>query len=70
MTIDPQQGVLDIEEPGENERISEALTVLKSLGFPRLQQNNRSALCLLALLDLTPGKEWSQADSPLIGITR
>lgn len=33
------------------------------------QQNERSALSLLALLNLTPGKPWSQAENPLIGIT-
>ena len=40
-----------------------------SLGLPRAQQNERSALCLLALLDLTPGKTWAKAGNPLIGIT-
>ena len=42
-------------------RIKEALQVLQSLGLPRAQQNERSALCLLALLDLTPRKGWSKA---------
>lgn len=50
-------------------RIKEALQVLQSLGLPRAQQNERSALCLLALLDLTPREGWSKASSPLIGIT-
>ncbi|MFN7611092.1 MAG: BsuBI/PstI family type II restriction endonuclease, partial [bacterium] len=36
---------------------------------PRAQQNERSALSLLALLNLTPGKTWAQADNPLMGIT-
>lgn len=43
--------------------------VLGLLGLPRAQQNERSALCLLALLDLPPGKKWVQAQNPLIGIT-
>jgi hypothetical protein len=46
-----------------------AQEVLVALGLPRSQQNERSALCLLALLDLTPGKRWAQASNPLIGIT-
>ncbi|GAC1654592.1 MAG: BsuBI/PstI family type II restriction endonuclease [Ktedonobacteraceae bacterium] len=51
-------------------RIEEALTVLKDLGFPRQQQNERSALTLLALLDLRYAQQWSEAKSPLRGITQ
>lgn len=46
-----------------------ALHVIASLGLPRAQQNERSALCLLALLSLTPDKQWASAENPLIGIT-
>lgn len=49
--------------------IDEALQILVSLGLPRAQHNERSALCLLALLNLLPGKKWAQAESPLVGIT-
>lgn len=49
--------------------LKEAGQILVSLGLPRAQHNERSALCLLALLNLTPGKPWSQAEDPLIGIT-
>ncbi|MCP5502818.1 MAG: restriction endonuclease [Leptospiraceae bacterium] len=49
--------------------IDDALEILKLLGMPRAQQNERSALCLLALLNLTPGKKWNQSENPLIGIT-
>jgi BsuBI/PstI restriction endonuclease C-terminus. len=52
-----------------NNRIEEAITILKALGFPEAQQNERTALCLLALVKLTPENEWSLADNPLIGIT-
>lgn len=45
------------------------MQILASLGLPRAQQNERSALCLLALIDLTPGKSWAKAANPLIGIT-
>lgn len=52
-----------------HKNIDDALRILVALGFPRAQQNERSALCLLALADITPGKSWRQADNPLIGIT-
>lgn len=51
-------------------RIDEALAVLRQLGFPTTQQNERSALTLLALLDLKPTDDWSAANNPLIGITQ
>ncbi|OGP70682.1 MAG: restriction endonuclease [Deltaproteobacteria bacterium RBG_13_60_28] len=53
----------------ENENIKNALQILEALGLPRAQKNERSALCLLALLNLTPEKTWAQAENPLIGIT-
>lgn len=51
-------------------KIDEALTILKALGFPRQQQNERSALTLLALLDLRPEMLWVEASDPLKGITQ
>lgn len=50
-------------------KIAEALQVLGELGMPRAQQNERSALCLLALLGLTEEMSWVEAKSPLMGIT-
>jgi adenine-specific DNA-methyltransferase len=50
-------------------KVEEALGIIKDLGFLRTQQNERSALTLLALLGLKPNTPWSQADSPLCGIT-
>lgn len=52
-----------------HKHIKEACEILVSLGLPHAQQNERSALCLLALLDLTPRKAWTKAKNPLIGIT-
>ena len=52
-----------------SKQIAAALEVLTDLGMPRAQRNERSALCLLALLNVTPGKSWSEAESPLMGIT-
>lgn len=49
--------------------LHEALSVLADFGMPRQQQNERSALCLLALLNLTPNKPWKDAEAPLMGIT-
>lgn len=43
--------------------------ILASLGLPRPQQNERTALCLLALLNMTPKKPWSEAESRLIGVS-
>ncbi len=53
----------------DNNHIDEAHQILISLGLPRGQHNERSALCLLALLNLTPSKTWAQVENPLIGIT-
>lgn len=52
-----------------NDYIESAQKILIELGLPSAQQNERSALCLLALLNLTPGKSWSDAENPLMGIT-
>jgi BsuBI/PstI restriction endonuclease domain/BsuBI/PstI restriction endonuclease HTH domain len=49
--------------------IDNALKILVSLGLPRAQQNERSALSLLALLDLRPARRWFEAQNPLMGIT-
>lgn len=53
----------------KDRHIKAAHQILISLGLPRAQHNERSALCLLALLDLMPGKPWSKAGNPLVGIT-
>ncbi|MCA9916299.1 MAG: Eco57I restriction-modification methylase domain-containing protein [Anaerolineales bacterium] len=52
-----------------NKRVAEALNILNLLGLPRAQQNERSAMTLLALLNLTPHQAWSAAEKPLLGIT-
>ena len=53
----------------QNNTMKAAPQVIMSLGLPRAQQNERSALSLLALLNLTPGKAWAEAEAPLVGIT-
>jgi hypothetical protein len=52
----------------DKEKIEQALSVLVQLEMPEEQQNTRTAMCLLALLDLTEGKEWREAGNPTIGI--
>ena len=49
-------------------RIAEALGILKVLGMPDEQLNDRTAICLLALLDLPPNRSWSEARNPMLGI--
>lgn len=51
-------------------RIEEAITILAQLGFPAAQQNERSALTLLALVKLRSEDDWSEANHPLVGITQ
>jgi hypothetical protein len=62
-------GSLSKPEGSLHEKVQQALTVLAALGLPRAQQNERSALCLLALLDLSPARAWASASAPLRGIT-
>ena len=50
-------------------KIGDALEILKALGLPRSQQNERSALTLLSLVDVQPKMKWSEASAPLMGIT-
>jgi hypothetical protein len=50
-------------------RLKEAMAILKALDLPEAQQNERSALTLLALLGLAPDQSWSEVDDPLCGIT-
>lgn len=49
-------------------KIEEALEVLKHMGLPRAQQNERSALTLLAVVDLSPRASWSAAKKRIIRI--
>ena len=50
-------------------KIKEALQILIDLGVPKGQQNERTALCLLALADIKKNTQWKDAQDPLIGIT-
>jgi len=60
----------DMLEPNHmQDRIADALSVLRALGLPKEQQNERSALTLLAILHLSPTDPWAAAAAPLIGVT-
>ncbi|MDT4761849.1 BsuBI/PstI family type II restriction endonuclease [Sphaerochaeta sp. PS] len=50
-------------------KIEEAQDVIAQLGLPKAQQNERTAYCLLALLNLKPENSWQEIENPLIGIT-
>ncbi len=50
-------------------KMQDTLFILKALGLPKAQQNQRSALTLLALLDLKPSGTWKSASDPPMGIT-
>ena len=52
-----------------NQKIEESIQILTKLGFPKQQQNERSALTLLSLLNLKPKDKWGNAQDPLMGIT-
>lgn len=52
----------------KQERINEALDILKQIGMPNEQLNERTAICLLALLDLPETTDWNKAENPMVGI--
>ncbi len=49
-------------------KIEEAVSILKTLGLPVAQQNERSALTLLALLDLEKDTSWHESKKRTIRI--
>ncbi len=51
------------------EKIDQALEILALLGMPKAQQNERSALTLLSLIDLKPDGSWTDLKRPMIGVT-
>lgn len=49
--------------------VTDAIEILKQLGFPAAQQGEQTALCLLSVLNLQPNRKWKRAEAPLMGIT-
>lgn len=68
--INAELDMVDAENPIDGQqKIEDALQILKALGMPRGQQNERSALTLLALVRLKPSGNWGDLSRPLMGIT-
>ncbi|ASJ51922.1 BsuBI/PstI family type II restriction endonuclease [Bacillus cereus] len=55
-------------ELGEMNKEEQAKDILLQLGLPKKQQNKRSGLSLLALLDIKEDDEWSNAQKRLLRI--
>lgn len=51
------------------DKLKDALKIIELLGLPKAQQGEMPALCLLALVNMTPKKAWKNAENPLIGVT-
>lgn len=49
-------------------RLTDAAQILRDLGLPPAQQNERSALTLLALAALGPRSRWSAAQRPMLRV--
>ncbi|MFZ3166072.1 MAG: BsuBI/PstI family type II restriction endonuclease [Candidatus Methanoperedens sp.] len=49
-------------------KIEEAIEILRAIGLPKAQQNERSALTLLALLELNKDMLWSESKKRMIRI--
>lgn len=49
-------------------KIDEAIAILQAMGLPKAQQNERSALILLALLDMREDAHWSKSRKRAIRI--
>ena len=49
-------------------KVDEALEILRALGLPRAQQNQRSALTLLALANVGPKGSWARTQKPMLRI--
>lgn len=49
-------------------KIDEAIKIIAALGFPRAQQNERSALSLLALIQLHKNGSWQNLQEPRLGV--
>ena len=50
-------------------KLDQALEIINSLGMPKAQQNERSALTLLALINLPPDGDWQEIERPTLGVT-
>ena len=67
--IEPMSDTRKFDPILAQQKIDEAIEIIKALGFPKGQHNERSALTLLAILNLRPDGSWQNAERPLMGIT-
>lgn len=51
----------------KSQLIEEAIEALRDFEVGREQLNERSAMTLLALLQLKPGDDWARATNPMLG---
>lgn len=51
------------------QKLEDAKQILNDIGMPKEQQNQISALCFLALLDIKPHQSWKDAKERMMGIT-
>ena len=58
-----------VDATAATKRMDEALAILRSIGVPKGQENERSALTLLTLLNLSPSAPWSASQNPLRGVS-
>ena len=50
----------------KEKKLEQAKEILRALGLPRQQTNNRSAWVFLALANIAPEDEWRNAEAPLL----
>ena len=65
--LTPADGELEVGVT--HKRVTDAREILRELDLPKQQTNERSALTLLALLNLRPRTQWRHASNPMIGVT-
>ncbi len=49
-------------------KITQAIEILKLMGLPEAQHNERSALSLLALVEVRKAGSWQNLKEPMLGI--
>ena len=56
---------MTLEEMREK-KLAEAKTILRALGLPKEQYNDRSGWVLLALANILPQSSWNESSAPLL----
>ncbi len=66
--INSIDNILEREFLSVSNKIQEAMDILTALELPPRQRNERSALTLLALLDITKNESWDNSNNPTLRI--